>query len=222
VSAIEAPLSADPVRFIVYSDYLCPWCYVAAVRLHAIEVEFEGAVELEWRSFLLRPKPRPDDPTGEALEKFRRYTQSWKRPAAEPDSAEFQVWQTDEGPPSHSIPAHLVAKAAARVGAEAFERIHWRLLKAYFQENRDISHEDTLRSIWHELELPAEAFARAHDPAVQEQVLADHNEAIEYSANGVPAVRLEGNPACVVGAQPIEIYRRWVKRTLARRAEAQA
>ena len=55
-----------------------------------------------------------------------------------------------------------------------------------------------------------------------EQVIAEHNEAIEFGASGVPAVRLEGNPTCVVGAQPIELYRRWVDRTIARREEAGA
>ena len=141
------------------------------------------------------------------------------RPASESDSGEFRVWETAEGPPSHSIPAHRVAKAAARVGPEAFERMHWRLLRAYFTENRDISQTETLRMLWRELELPPEAFDVADDPAVLEQVMAEHNEAIEYGANGVPAVRLEGNPTCVVGAQPIELYRRWVTRTLARRGE---
>ena len=222
MSETDALIANEPLRFVVYSDYLCPWCYNAAVRLHSIESEYAGRVEIEWRSYLLRPEPRRDDPTGAALEKFRRYTQSWMRPAAESDSGEFRVWQTDEGPPTHSIPAHRVAKAAARLGPEAFERIHWRLLRAYFSENRDISQPATLHSIWQELELPAEAFEVAEDPSVLEQVIAEHNEAIEFGASGVPAVRLEGNPTCVVGAQPIELYRRWVDRTIARREEAGA
>ena len=222
----ESSESPAVVRFVVYSDYLCPWCYNAAVRLRQVEREFEGQVELEWKSFLLRPEPRPeprrDDPTGSALEKFRRYTESWLRPAAESESGEFRVWQSDEGPPSHSIPPHCVAKAAAQVGADAFERMHWRLLHAYFSENRDISNPATLREIWQELELPDAALAVADEQRVREQVIADHNEAVEFGANGVPAVRLADNPTCVVGAQPIEIYRRWVERTLSRRAEAKA
>lgn len=220
VSGSTRAIPDPPVRFVVYSDYLCPWCYNAAVRLDQIQRDYAGGVEFEWRSYLLRPEPRRDDPSGAALEKFRRYTQSWLRPAAESDSGEFQVWQSDAGPPSHSIPAHLVAKAAARLGPEAFERMHRRLLRAYFSENRDISRQQTLWSIWQELQLPADAFAVAEDPALLEQVLAEHHEALDLGANGVPAVRLEGNPACVVGAQPVELYRRWVERTIARRAEA--
>ena len=80
------------------------------MRLRELQAEFGDALELRWKSFLLRPQPEP----GRDLEKFRRYTEGWRRAAQEEPAAEFQVWSTDEGPPSHSVPAHLVAKAAAR------------------------------------------------------------------------------------------------------------
>ena len=88
-----------------------------------------------WRSFLLRPEP--DEKRD--LETFRGYTRAWMRPAAEDESGEFNVWAGDSGPPSHSVPPHLVAKAAARIGPDAFERVHIRLLRAYFTHNRDIT-----------------------------------------------------------------------------------
>src|SRR5262249_33867144 len=46
-----------PVRLIVTSDYLCPWCYVAAVRLRRLQEEFGERLALVWQSFLLRPYP---------------------------------------------------------------------------------------------------------------------------------------------------------------------
>ena len=93
------------------------------MRLRRIEEEFDGRVDVEWRSFLLRPRPDP----GRTAEKFVAYTRSWLRPAAEPDSGTFRVWQGEAGPPSHSLPPHLIAKAAARIDAEAFRLIHERL-----------------------------------------------------------------------------------------------
>jgi len=198
------------VRLIAYSDYLCPWCFNAAVRLHRVEEEFAGAVTVEWRSFLLRPQP---DPT-RTLEQFRAYTKSWTRAAADPDGGAFQVWRTDAGPPSHSVPPHLVAKAAARLGGDAFARVHAALLSAYFTDNRDITDAATLRAIWSECALPAEGLAAADDPALLREVIDQHNEAVEHGATGVPAVRVDGDDACVVGAQPLETYRRWVQRLL--------
>ena len=199
------------VVFDVWSDYLCPWCNVAATRLSALEREFEGALVLRWKSYLLRPRPEP----GRDLEKFRRYTQSWQRAADEEPAARFQVWSSDEGPPTHSVPAHLVAKAAAELGPQAFESIHERLLRAYFEESRDISRPETLAALWREASLPEAALARADEPELLRRVLAEHEEAMQLGVGGVPAVRLAGSDVAITGAQPIEGYRRWVRRSLA-------
>ncbi len=200
------------VTFVVYSDYLCPWCYNASVRLYRLRDELEGQVELEWRSFLLRPEPG----SGRDLERFREYTRSWMRPGGEEDGGSFRVWESDEGPPTHSVPPHLVAKAAARLGPDAFDRVHERLLRAYFSENRDITRPETLRALWKELDLPDDALAAADDPEILRSVLEEHSEALRCGATGVPAVRLAGNDAVITGAQPYALYRRWAERALER------
>jgi predicted DsbA family dithiol-disulfide isomerase len=188
------------------------------VRLRRLEEEYGDRIELEWRSFLLRPERRTHADPAAALEKFRTYTKSWLRPAAEPDGGDFRVWQSDEGPPSHSVPAHLVSKAAARLGREAFDKVHERLMRAYFTENRDISRMETLLELWREVGLPEERFEVAEEPALLDEVIRDHREALESGATGVPAIRLADNPAVIVGAHPIELYRRWIDRSLERRA----
>jgi predicted DsbA family dithiol-disulfide isomerase len=174
---------------------------------------------VRWRR-IVRPEPsrsgRPRD-----VEKFRAYTQSWLRPDSEPDSGDFQVWASDADPPSHSVPAHQVSKWAARLGKDAFQRIHERLLTAYFSENRDISSPEVLKACWLEAGLPAEAFEGWDDPALTRQILAEHEEAIAHGTTGVPAARLVGNDAIIVGAHPLELYRRWIERTLERSAQAE-
>ena len=201
------------VRLVAYSDYLCPWCYNASVRLHRLEDE-EPDVEVEWRSYLLRPRPgRRRD-----LERFRAYTESWLRPAAEDDAGAFRVWEGDEGPPSHSVPAHLAAKAAGELGREPFRRFHDRLLRAYFSENRDISRDEVLEELWENAGLPAEEFARREDPALLRRVLAEHNEAQRCGATGVPSVRLAEGDAVITGALPFAAYLRWIERTRATRS----
>jgi predicted DsbA family dithiol-disulfide isomerase len=180
------------------------------VRLRELQVEFGDALELRWRSFLLRPHPEP----GRDLEKFRRYTEGWLRAAAEEPAAEFQVWSSDEGPPTHSVPAHLVAKAAAELGRDAFESVHERLLHAYFVENRDISNARTLWAIWQEAGLVPEALERVTDPELLRRVAEEHNQALELGVNGVPAVQMEGNDVAITGAHPTETYRRWIRKRL--------
>ena len=184
------------------------------MRLRRLEEELRGAIRLDWRAFLLRPTPGaiPRD-----LAKFREYTKKWMTPAADADAPEFRVWQTEEGPPSHSVPPHLVAKAAAELGDDAFHAVHERILRAYFAENRDISRPEVLFELWRECGLDEAAFRRAGDRDLLDRVIAEHNEAVELGVNGVPAVRIEGNDAAAVGAQPVEVYRRWFEKMLAAR-----
>jgi predicted DsbA family dithiol-disulfide isomerase len=200
----------ERVDLIVWSDYLCPWCYNAAVRLRRLEDEFGDRVALEWRTFLLRPHVDPN----RTLDKFRAYTASWERPAAEEDAGTFRVWSTDEGPPSHSVPPHLVAKAAAALGPDAFRAMHARLLRAYFTENHDITNADVLLGLWREVGLPDDAFARAGDDSTLRAVVDQHNDAVRREITGVPAVLMVGNDVPVLGAMPYETYRRWVARGL--------
>jgi predicted DsbA family dithiol-disulfide isomerase len=89
------------------------------------------------------------------------------------------------------------------------------LLRAYFAENRDISDRATLRELWGELGLPAQALAVSDAPEVLAQVRAEHAEALELGVTGVPAVRLGEGDVAIVGAHPLELYRRWVTRTRA-------
>jgi predicted DsbA family dithiol-disulfide isomerase len=202
----------------VFSDYLCPWCHLAAHRLRIVERENAGALALRWRSYLLRPRPEE----GRDLLQFVRYTQGWSRPAAEPDAPRFRVWESGEGPPTHSIPPHLVARAARRCGELPGRALHERLLRAYFEESRDISREPVLRELWQDVGLPAAAFAAAADPALLRETIDDHNQAVELGITGVPALRVAGSDAFVMGAQPLEVYRRWVARLRAQRERADA
>lgn len=205
----------EPVRFVVYSDWLCPWCYLGAARLWRLEAEHPGNVVFEWRSYLLRPQPPREarDP-----EKFRAYTQGWQRIAAEPDAPEFRAWTGGAAPPTHSLPAQVVSKAAHDLGDAAYRALQRRLFPAYFAESRDISSEAVLREVWAEAALAADRFPSLRDPDRIARVLADHEQALEEGATGVPALRRAQDDFAIVGAQPYEQLARWLARSLERRA----
>ena len=93
--------------------------------------------------------------------------------------------------------------------------MHARLLRAYFEENRDVTDRPTELALWRELGFPEEGFAVADAPATREAVLAEHHAALEAGVTGVPAVMMVGNDVPTLGAMPYETYRRWVARALA-------
>jgi predicted DsbA family dithiol-disulfide isomerase len=51
------------VEIEIYSDVVCPWCYLGKRRLEAALATFDGDVVLRWRAFQLDPAaPRPGQP----------------------------------------------------------------------------------------------------------------------------------------------------------------
>jgi predicted DsbA family dithiol-disulfide isomerase len=198
------------IDFRVWSDVLCPWCQNAAVVLEKVQEDVRefADLHLEWKSYLLRPRPEP-----KSLDKFRRYTESWMRPASMPDGGEFRVWATDEDPPSHSIPPAIAVKAAARQeearersGLDPLPSYHRALMRAYFVRNLNVSARAVLELVARECGLESRQFARdLDDPALAELVIAEHNQAVELGISGVPCV-VVGEGFAMPGAQERAVY----------------
>jgi predicted DsbA family dithiol-disulfide isomerase len=55
------------------------------------------------------------------------------------------------------------------------------------------------------------------DPALMRTTLEEFRDARESGVTGVPAVRVAGDDAVIVGAHPLALYERWVSRLLERR-----
>lgn len=167
------------------------------------------AITIEWRAFLLRPE-REQRP----LEKFRSYTESWRRPASLEPRCEFRVWATDDAPPSHSVPAAVAAKVARRFGDGPAARYHDALLRAYFAENRTVSERAVLVDVAAAAGIDGPAFDAAlteHGDEAQREVFRDYHEAVELGIYAVPAVVVDGR-FLVSGAVAVDDYERVVER----------
>ena len=179
------------------------------MRLEGIEKEFGARVAIAWKSFLLRPYPEP-----KPMDAFRRYTESWRNPASQPDAGRFTVWSTDEPPPSHSLPPNVAGKAAARQGPEAFKRYHHALLDAYFYANHNITEIENLARIAGEVGLDVDAFLAAmQDRSLIDAVVADHREAVQSGIQGVPTVIVDRRWK-ITGAVDSDVYREVITKRL--------
>ncbi|MEM7365504.1 MAG: DsbA family protein, partial [Pseudomonadota bacterium] len=144
----------------------------------------------------------------------RKYTQSWLKVASDKPGADFKPWSTEEAPPSHSIPPHLVAKAAAQLDETVFESIHEALMSAYFEDNRDISSEETLKSIWRDVGLDEDQFSISQEPKFLKSVIDEHNEALACGAQGAPSFRMSHHDVAITGLHTVEVLERWINRVL--------
>jgi len=173
------------------------------------------AIEVKWKSFLLRTQPKTS-----SLEKFTKYTESWKTPAEMEPRAKFTTpWASGATPPSSSFPAQMAWKASAHFGDDAQERYHHALLEAYFVQNRDISSGPVLAEIAAECDIDTAAFVEyftEHHDELRDQVAAEHNEAIGRGVTGAPTVLFLDGAFPIPGAQDVETYERFVNRIIER------
>ena len=189
-----------PVRLDVFSDYLCPWCYNAAVRLRDVRQAYGDRVSVHWRTFPLIPGEQPDRRVTEKTREGRR------RIGAEEPRADFVPPEIDTPLPSSSIPALTAAKCAERQGAHAFERFHERLFTAGFRDNLDIGRPEVLRRLARETGLDLTRFETDYAGEAYEAVLRDCAEgAAWFGVSGLPTVILN-EKLSLVGAVPTERY----------------
>jgi predicted DsbA family dithiol-disulfide isomerase len=189
-----------PVRLDVFSDYLCPWCYNAAVRLRDVQQAYGDRVRVHWRTFPLIPGEQPGRRVTDKTREGRR------RVSAEEPRAGFVPPEIDTPLPSSSIPALTAAKCAERQGEASFARFHERLFTAHFRDNLDISRHEVLRGVIRETGLDLARFEADYAGEAYEAVLRDCAEgAAWFGVSGLPTVILN-EKLSLVGAVPTERY----------------
>ena len=189
-----------PVQILVWSDYVCPFCYLERPVLERVQRELGSGVTIDWRSFELRPEPEPTlDPDAEYL--HRVWNQS-VYPMAQDRSLAMKL------PPvqPRSRKAHEAAEFAREAGR--LDAMNEALFRSFFEEGRDLADIEVLLEIGLSVGLDAgqlrEALASGR---FLQQVLNDERMAREIGITGVPALIIAtGEQAYLVsGAQPYEI-----------------
>lgn len=201
------------IRIDVWSDYVCPFCYLEEPVLERIRHEYGDTIGVEWRAFELRPEPFPTlDPDGEYL--HRVWNQS-VYPMAR------QRGMTLKLPPvqPRSRRAFELAEFAREHGR--FDEVHHALFRAFFEDGRNLADIDVLLDIAVASDLSADAVrASLEQGRFLDRVLADQRDAHALGVSGVPAaaVRRAGaalaDATLISGAQPYEYVKAEIERVL--------
>lgn len=204
---------ASRTGILVWSDYVCPFCYLALPVMRRVAEDLD--VDVSWRAFELRPEPQPTlDPDGEYLHNV------WDTAVYPMADQRGMVLRLPPVQPRSRLAA--VTAAFAR-DAGLFEPVHEALFRAFFEEGLDIGDRAVLLDIATTCGLDSAALHRAlDDDALVDRVLADEALAERIGITGVPAmlIRSEGQNYLVSGAQPFEVLRDAVRQARAGSAEA--
>ncbi len=196
----------------VWSDVVCPWCYIGKRRfesaVEAFEAETGDAVEVRFRPFMLDPS---------APSTARPVLEVYERKFGGPDAARQLVdrvtaeasgvgldFRMNDAKRANTLPAHRLLVLAERHGSQA--ELKERLLHAYFAEGADIGDRDV---------LVGQAESVGIDSEVARSWLAGDGGRVEVAtslefaaANGITSVPtyVFDRRVSVPGAQPPEVF----------------
>ncbi|GAP66671.1 DSBA oxidoreductase [Mizugakiibacter sediminis] len=188
---------APPLRIDVWSDFVCPFCYIADLRLQ--QLGRARPLRVIWHAFQLRPPGAP----GVTPEKRAAIEASRPRLAAEL-RREFGV-ELRPGPVgTRTHAAHALHRYA--VGNGRGEAMRAALMRAYWLEAQPIDAADVLRALALEAGLDADAPQRAlDDETSMAAVERDMRLADGFGIGGVPTL-IFGEQYLVQGAQPYAVF----------------
>ncbi len=210
----------------IWSDVVCPWCYVGKRNLEAALAEFPHAdeVTVEWRSFELDASTpqQMDLSMDEVLQ--RKYGMSPdEATAANRQMTELAAkvgleYHLDNVQIGNTFDAHRLIHLADTQGLGG--AMKERLLAAYFTEGRSVSDPAELADLGVEVGLD-----RTRVDAVMAgdefgaEVRADEAQAVELGCTGVPFFVVDGKFG-IPGAQPPDVLLRLLNRVWDKSEEA--
>jgi predicted DsbA family dithiol-disulfide isomerase len=200
--------SATPDRVTVYSDYVCPFCYLGRHSLQQYRESHDAPIEIEWHPFDLRADRRDDagaiDPTaadGKDDAYYERARENVERLSDEygVDMAQTLVRDVD------SWNAQLASVAVQMDHPEAWPAFDWAIFDALWQDGRDIGDPAVLADLAESVGLDAAVVEAALDDEMVARRLTDQFEAARIRGiSGVPTFVVDGQ--AVQGAVPPEQF----------------
>jgi predicted DsbA family dithiol-disulfide isomerase len=206
----------SPVRILVWSDYVCPFCYLERPVLERVQNEPGSDVEIDWRAFELRPEPEPTlDPDAEYLHRV------WNQSIYPMAQERGMVLKLPPVQP-RSRKAHEAAEFAREAGR--LDAMNHALFKAFFEDGRDLADTEVLLDVGQSVELdPDDLRAALASGRYEQRVIEDQQLARQIGISGAPALIITAGAQAylVSGAQPYETVKDVIARAIAaRKADA--
>lgn len=202
------------MKIEVWSDYVCPFCYIGKRRLEEAISQFahKDQIEVEFKSFELDPNSPKNvgqnihevlaKKYGMSIEQAKQANQGVGQQAA----TVGLTFNFDEMKPTNTFDAHRLAKFAKTKGKEA--AVSEKLLYAYFTESKHLGEHETLADIAEAAGLDRQEVLNvlSDKNAYAQDVRLDEALAQQYGVRGVPYFVLNQKYA-ISGAQPIETFK---------------
>lgn len=200
------------MKIEIWSDIMCPFCYIGKRKFEAALNRFEnkGQVEIEWKSFQLNPEMQtePDKSINEYLSEIKGWSldqaKAMNATVTELARAVGLNYDFDKAVVANSFDAHRLIQLAKTKGkGDVAEE---RLFKAYFTEGKNIAEHETLIQLGSEIGLEAEEVRTIlNTNQFSTEVNRDVQEAQQLGVRGVPFFVIDRKYG-ISGAQDSETF----------------
>lgn len=196
----------------IWSDYVCPFCYIGKRRLEEALEKFphKDKVEIQFKSFELDPNAKRDTDLTIHEILSKKYGMSvaeakkMSNGVAEQAATVGLAFNFDTNIPTNTFDAHRLAKFAETKGKA--KEMTEALLKAHFTDSKHIGNADFLKELAVSLGLDELEVAEVlNGTKFDKDVRNDQAEAREIGVQGVPFFVLNRKYA-ISGAQPAEVF----------------
>jgi predicted DsbA family dithiol-disulfide isomerase len=200
------------LRLEVFSDYICPWCYLGSARVERLQQDF--FLDVRFTHFPLHLET-PEE--GQSLQQLFAGRNVDVAQMQQRMAAIMRQEGLEYGDRTMTYNSYRAQQLAAwAVSEDGGEAIHQALFLAYFVENVNLASIDNLVDIAASIGLDADRAGEIlQSRRFREVVSADWQRSQQLGVTGVPTYRVGEVEA--VGAQPYEVLEKLVQEAGAQR-----
>lgn len=173
------------IQLTVFSDYICPFCYVGHHRLMRLKDEYD--LKINWCFLEIHPENSAE---GEPVTDLDYSSEFWdelmknlKRVAEEEHIPLAEHTFT-----TNSKDAMLLAEACKTLGKDTFYTLHEKIFSTFFVDNKNIGDRNVLRKIAQSCGINDDFIDAAwSDAEHQQRLLENFNHARQHQIKSVPS-----------------------------------
>jgi len=201
-------MSEKKLKVTVFSDYICPFCYIGFYRIEQLKENYD--LEIEWRPFEIHPETPKEGAELNSLNFPKEYLDMMianiKRLA---DDIGISLKFTEKLPNSRL--ALYLSEFARKNGK--FEEFHKLVFDSYWKEGKDIGNQAFLLALAERVGLNRkEALDYINSEEPKSELMKPLKALRQYGINGVPTFII--GDKIVVGAQPYDVFKKVIENAL--------
>ena len=177
-------MNLPELKVTVFSDYICPFCYVGHHRLMRLRDDYD--LKINWRFIEIHPETSAE---GEPVTSLNYPSEQWNQlmQNLETVAREEGITLAEHSFTTNSKDALLLSEAAKTQGRKKFYDLHEKLFNAFFVDSRNIGDRNILRELANDSGIEEDIIESAwRDKEYQQRIVSNYDEARRHEIQAVP------------------------------------